>query len=869
LNVINTTSNNPTLSAALDYSTLGYPSFPLVPRTKRPATAHGHKDATTDPETLQALFRNHHNLGVAWPTGVLAIDLDVPKDANHEPLPGAREYADSFAEEYEDTYPELRAAPRVRSRADGVVWIVRLPDGITLPSKVNAVQLEGGGSIDLRGDGRTYTAAPPSIMPPGIYTWERNLVAPNELPIATAALIAHLTSPQPSSNNNSAPSTPTTSGAGAAKTLEGDPSNFAAGLLAGVRTRLGATQTGRNTACYNEGLTLGRWIGGYANANLAGLNEHEATEALRDGMRTNGDYNDGTDGPQKAENTIRRALHDGIASAYHVTHTPRTKAAPIALDTRDPNDPGPTDIDAPAELLQTKPPSAPWNGPDPQPFPPSTRTAPTLPDDLLPEPLYSWAKDAAKRASATIDMFVPGLLVSLAATVGNRWRIRPKQHDPWTVVPNLWGLLVQPAGQMKSFAMGAATRPIRAIEEHERASYKLNQNKHDVDAITQDTTHGALMDELTKLIKKRASTAEIERVKRDLVDAKNNADRHPKPKMPTLVANDSTVEALIELLRDNPRGMLLYRDELNGWYEGLQKQGREGDRAFYLETHDGDRPYSQHRIGRGHVQASIVTLSILGGIQPSKLTAIQRGAISGRDADGLLQRFQILVWPDKFNRYQLDDREAAHDLDQQLADVYRAVYDLNPSHHGFADGEPGITRFDPDAQKLFFEWLEGLEQNIRAPETQIKPAWASYLGKTRSLMPTIALLFHLLDMASGRANSISVTTEATQRAIRATTYLAGHAAKVYGPELDREIETARLIVEKIADRAIRDGTTVREIYNNGWAGLDRPSVEEGLRFLETLGWLRITRTTTTNGGRPKTIVQLHPKTYNLAIELSD
>ena len=41
------------LSAALRYAELGYPVFPCEPGTNRPATAHGFKDATTDPARIE------------------------------------------------------------------------------------------------------------------------------------------------------------------------------------------------------------------------------------------------------------------------------------------------------------------------------------------------------------------------------------------------------------------------------------------------------------------------------------------------------------------------------------------------------------------------------------------------------------------------------------------------------------------------------------------------------------------------------------------------------------------------------------------------------------------------------------------------
>lgn len=64
------------------------------------------------------------------------------------------------------------------------------------------------------------------------------------------------------------------------------------------------------------------------------------------------------------------------------------------------------------------------------------------------------------------------------------------------------------------------------------------------------------------------------------------------------MVNDATVEKLGELLNDNPRGLIQVRDELAGWLAPLDQEGREQDRAFWLECWNGTGPYTSDRIGR-------------------------------------------------------------------------------------------------------------------------------------------------------------------------------------------------------------------------------------------------------------------------------
>ena len=311
---------------------------------KAPTTKHGKDDATTDPDKLAAMINAGDNIAIAWDVGVLALDIDVPKDEHDEPMPGAAEHADAIAADLEARFVELRHAPRQRTRSDGLTYVIALPEGVTVPSKVRAVE-----DVDLRGDGRTYTLVEPSTIRGRAYRWDadRPLVARDQLPIASAELIEYFT-PAPSDNGVADLAGLHVGGAGAPKVIDGDPARYAAGLLDNVRQRLGAVRKGRNAECSDEALTLGRWVGGYQRAGLPGLTREDAYAALLDAMKANGDH---AEDPRKAEGTITRRLGDGMASAYTVSVKPRaSKRAEVpGPPPRDDSDPGPGDADAPSD----------------------------------------------------------------------------------------------------------------------------------------------------------------------------------------------------------------------------------------------------------------------------------------------------------------------------------------------------------------------------------------------------------------------------------------------------------------------------------------------------------------------------------------
>ena len=68
--------------------------------------------------------------------------------------------------------------------------------------------------------------------------------------------------------------------------------------------------------------------------------------------------------------------------------------------------------------------------------------------------------------------------------------------------------------------------------------------------------------------------------------------------------NDATAPKLHEISADNPRGILTWRDELVGLWSHLDKPENMADKALYLESWTGTKPYTQDRVGRGTVRAS-------------------------------------------------------------------------------------------------------------------------------------------------------------------------------------------------------------------------------------------------------------------------
>ncbi len=170
-------TGNALLAAALAYAVRGWPVFPCH-RDKTPATTHGFRDATTDPDRIRRWWAGHphDSIGVACgPAGLVVIDIDVAKGglASWQRLKAAHGIDDET----------------LTSLTGGGGWhlLYRVPERFR--GRNSAGKL--GPGVDVRANGG-YIIVPPSGHPSGReYVWDpdRGHLDPILLPDCLAALL--------------------------------------------------------------------------------------------------------------------------------------------------------------------------------------------------------------------------------------------------------------------------------------------------------------------------------------------------------------------------------------------------------------------------------------------------------------------------------------------------------------------------------------------------------------------------------------------------------------------------------------------------------------------------------------------------------
>lgn len=423
---------------------------------------------------------------------------------------------------------------------------------------------------------------------------------------------------------------------------------------------------------------------------------------------------------------------------------------------------------------------------EPQPQPQNEvqatkRHALPITPEMIPSPIRAWVTDTCQRIEGPLEYGAVTALCMIGNLIGRRVALHPKQHDFYREYPNLWGGVVGRPSEMKSPIIKEIISPLRKLAHEEKKRHDEEMTEYAV-KVEQCKAEASAAKQAIKQASQLQGTEKTAAMK----EAQTAMPQAPaKPFQRLYFASDPTIEAVQDYFHENEKtpGLWVMRDELTGFFRSLDKHGRENDRSFYLEGWNGDGDYTVMRVQRGRQLIRHLCLGVFGGTQPGPLKQYVRGALgSGQGADGFLQRFQLLVYPDKSVPYQGIDRtpdkearDQAHEIIHTLA---TAVFEL-----WGAENAPGYTmtpsfRFDQEAQAVWNDWLKETMQ--RAKSGVFTEAMESHLIKYKTLFAGITLIDHLLHIAAGTRAKGRVPKESALLAKEWCRVMETHAMKIYG-----------------------------------------------------------------------------------------
>jgi len=456
---------------------------------------------------------------------------------------------------------------------------------------------------------------------------------------------------------------------------------------------------------------------------------------------------------------------------------------------------------------------------------------PDMPIELIPEAhgIRSYVERIADAYSFQLCAPATMLLLSIQGLIGSRAGIRPYQNQDKIFPPNTWGGIVAPSGSGKSPVMSASLAPLHNLNKMIDEARHQNQSKKSAAIMM-------LERDIKQAFKDEADSEVLAQKQSKLEGLKSDRGRH-------LVINDSTAEALGELMMSNPCGLILEKDELSGVFSQWDRDGAQGSREFYLESWEGGRSYSLHRIKRGDVFIQSCTLSVIGGIQPAKLSKYVSDAInpSSFKNDGLLQRLQMVVIP-AICKYK------AIDVDTCVPDELQTFFisleqQLEAATMASGKYAPFIYSTEADASEYWLNWQNKWMAMVgNEGEAHI----AGHLSKFRSLMASLALVFAIIH---GRGK---VAVADMELAAKWCDYLSLHARKMY--RCSEQGTPTESLAEKIKAGKVKDGVRLKELKDKNILGRNtRKVIDHAIDELVAANWVQVE-----HGPRGSKIIHINP-----------
>ncbi len=248
-------------------------------------------------------------------------------------------------------------------------------------------------------------------------------------------------------------------------------------------------------------------------------------------------------------------------------------------------------------VFKTKATSVFMENPD-LPVEPPVEAYQTFPIDAMPEPAAAFVREGSEAIGCDPAYIALPLLTVLASAIGNTRRLRIK--NGWEELPILWAAVVGESGTMKTPAFRLAQKPLREVQAEMFKRYGKDKAAFEAEKLKHDNT--------------------LRHWKRAPEGEPPESPAEPTPAR-CLVA-DTTIEALVPILKDNPRGVLLAVDELAGWFKSFDRySGGSGgaDVAYWLSLFNAEPLIIDRKTGMRVTHVEGTGVWVCGGVQPGVL----------------------------------------------------------------------------------------------------------------------------------------------------------------------------------------------------------------------------------------------------------
>lgn len=418
-----------------------------------------------------------------------------------------------------------------------------------------------------------------------------------------------------------------------------------------------------------------------------------------------------------------------------------------------------------------------------------TTETPSFPLEIFPKAIRDIIEALEEYENYNVDFTSASFLTVFAAAMGNAWSVR--FMTGWVSRPIIYMVLVGSPSCGKTPPLQQAVAPLLKLD----GEYDMIYCK------------------------------EMETYRRwERMSAKQR-EKHSLPeemKMPQRkchVVVDSTVEALIGALRDNPRGVLIYKDEIDSLLSNFNRYN-SSDEGYFLSLFSGTPFKYSRKSNNEHIFLANPYCSIIGTTQPGRLGEQFGGK---RMMNGFSSRF-LKVYPEIDKMPSWNDTAMPDGVLEEWERIIRKVVTVTPSTDQEGKATSIELLFSQEAKLRVIQWKD--EVNNKAYAETDSDAVRALCGKLETYLVRFCLVIQIMHCICGESGMDKIEPGTAELAIRLTEYFRNMESRI-APEIETGILDNRF-TELLGN--LRDSFTTAEAVREALQlGISESSVKRFLR----------------------------------------
>jgi len=364
-----------------------------------------------------------------------------------------------------------------------------------------------------------------------------------------------------------------------------------------------------------------------------------------------------------------------------------------------------------------------------------------FPIDIFPKDIQNYLIECNSKLDSSIEYMGCSLLWLISVCIGNSIDVEVKKG--WIENLTVWISIVGKAGLGKTPSISNIVFPLTKINAKEIKKYIKESEKYEY---------------YINLPKKE----------------KDEHSEVQKPIKSQFIANDITLEALVDLHQESDNSVGVFKDELAGWLKDMNKYREGSDLEFWLSTWSG-KSVNLNRLTRRGSFVEKPFIPVLGGIQPSIFNTFYTD--ENKD-NGFMDRM-LLCYPDlKIDYY--NENEISDNILKWYKEIVISFYDTIKSvikRDDEGDITPLTAKFSDEAKK---EWMRMFNEMTDIQNNEEENEYLkSMFPKQKSYIPRFACLIHVFDeFFSTGGNTLLISKESVLKAEKLSKYFIATAKKI-------------------------------------------------------------------------------------------